>query len=201
MKIQGYYNNFSNNFEIKNNKLELQLAMDGYGKLTYNRPDSVVTTPETVATLSDAEQHTLTSCGNSMKFVGAKSLTAGQFGASGANMGSAKTFYFYKLYDVTGATATVYQYEPTASTMLEIWKQGVLMIKTALKDWGASSYSSSDIQARISGYGPITIDGESLSGSYNYGVIISGLKKKSTSARAAIEKKIESSKQNKEAKK
>ena len=201
IKIQGFYNNFSNNFEIKNNKLELQLAMDGYGKLTYNRPDSVVTTPETVATLSDAEQHTLTSCGNTMKFVGAKSLTNGQFGASGANMGSAKIFYFYKLYDVTGATATVYQYEPTASTMLEIWKQGVLMFKSALKDWGTSSYSSSDIQARISGYGPMTIDGDSLSSSYNYGIVLSGLRKKSTSARAAIEQKIESSKQNKEAKK
>jgi hypothetical protein len=169
--------------------------------LTYNRPSSVETTPETVATLSDAEQHTLTSCGNAMKFVGGKSLSAGQFGASGANMGSAKLFYFYKLYDANGATATAYKYETTASTMLEIWKQGVLMIKTALKDWGESSYSSSDIQARISGYGPITIDGESLSSSYNYGVIISGLKKIPTNAREAIEKKIESSKQNKEAKK
>jgi hypothetical protein len=136
-----------------------------------------------------------------MKFVGGKSLSAGEFGASGANMGSAKLFYFYKLYDANGATATAYKYEATASTMLEIWRNGILMIKTAIKDWGESSYSSSDIQARISGYGPITIDGESLSSSYNYGVIISGLKKIPTNAREAIEKKIESAKQNKEAKK
>ena len=201
MKIQGYYNNFSNNFEIKNNKLELQLAMDGTGKLTYNRPSSVVTTPQTVATLADAEQHTLTSCGNSMYYLAPRSLNTGQFAASSPNMGSAKNFYFFQLYDANGSTAFVNKYEATSSTTLEIWKNGVLLVKTGLKDWAPSSYSSNDRQARISGYGPITNDGESLSGSYSYGIVLSGLRKKSSSTRSALKEKVESTKQNKDAKK
>ena len=201
IKIQGFYNNFSNNFEIKNNKLELHLAMDGTGKLSYHRPSTVVTTPETVATLSDAESHTITSAGNTMKYVTPRNLTNGQFASSGANLGSAKLFYFYQLYDYTGASVLVNNYEATPSTMLEIWRNGVLMIKTGLKEWGASSYSSTDIQARICGYGPVTIDGDSLSGSYSYGVVISGLRKKSSAVRSVLKEKLSTSKQNKEAKK
>ena len=87
--------------------------------------------------------HTLTSAGNTMKYVSARSLNDGQFGASSTNMGSNKTFYFYKLYDAKGASATANSYEATDSTMLEIWSNGNLVVKTTLKDWKPSTYSLS----------------------------------------------------------
>ncbi len=135
-----------------------------------------IVTKEYVDNNATPTLHTLTSAGNTMKYVSARSLNDNQFGASNASMGSNKTFYFYKLYDANGATATANSYEATESTMLEIWSNGDLIIKTGLKNWQPSSYSSGDRQASISGYGPMTYSG-SLSTSYNYGVVISGLKK------------------------
>ena len=122
--------------------------------------------------------HTLTSAGNTMKYVSGRSLNDGQFSASSTNMGSNKTFYFYKLYDAKGASATANSYEATDSTMLEIWSNGNLVVKTTLKDWKPSTYSSGDRQATISGFSPMTFSGSSLNTSVSYGIVLSGLKKK-----------------------
>ena len=92
-------------------------------------------------------------------------------------MGSNKIFYFYKLYDVEGVLANASSYEATESTMLEIWTNGDLVMKTSLKDWKQSTYSSGDRQATIGGFAPMTYGG-SLTSNSNYGVVISGLKKK-----------------------
>ena len=127
---------------------------------------------------SETNLHTLTSAGNTIKYVPAsKSLNFGEFGATSANMGSNKNFYFYKLYSANGATVDVKNYEATESTMLEIWTNGELVVKTALHDWQQSSYSSADIQAKISGFKVMTSAGN-LNTSANYGVVLSGLKKK-----------------------
>ena len=121
--------------------------------------------------------HVLTSAGNTMKYVSARSLNAGEFASVSTNMGSNKIFYFYKLYDVEGVLANASSYEATESTMLEIWTNGDLVMKTSLKDWKQSTYSSGDRQATIGGFAPITYGGNLTSNS-NYGVVISGLKKK-----------------------
>jgi len=136
-----------------------------------------IVTKEYVDNNSASPLHTLTSAGNTLKYVSPKSLNTGEFSANTTNMGSNKTFYFFKLHNAKDETILVRNYETTESTMLEIWTNGELIIKTALKDWKESSYSSGDIQAKISDYGPMTYAGN-LNTSMVYGVVISGLKKK-----------------------
>ena len=121
--------------------------------------------------------HTLTSAGNTMKYVSANSLNFSEFASATTNLSSNKTFYFYKLYKANGESTSANNYEATESTMLEIWSNGYLLAKTALKNWQQSSYSSGDIQATISGFAPMTYTG-SLNVNTSYGVVISGLKKK-----------------------
>ena len=178
-------------FQVWNADDYQQLLLNGEGNFQYRRPDNITLTTDTVARLSDIDKaisdnsgangettlHTLTSAGNTMKYVTPKSLNTGQFASENSNMGSSKTFYFYRLYNAKGETASAKDYEATESTMLEIWVSGELIVKTGLKDWQPSTYSSGDIQASISGYKPVTY-GRDLNTSYSYGVLISGLRKK-----------------------
>ena len=120
--------------------------------------------------------HTLTSAGNTMKYITPRNLASNQFGANSPSMGTAKLFYFHQLYNSSGAIDYANNYEATEATMLEIWVSGELITKTGLKEWKESMYNSSQRQANISGYKPVTY-GSDLNTNYSYGIVLSGLKK------------------------
>ena len=62
--------------------------------------------------------------------------------------------------------------------MLEIWKQGSLIVKTSLESFEESTYSAGDTQAKVSGLNVTTHADELFNSNDNYGIVISGLQLK-----------------------
>ena len=107
-----------------------------------------------------------------------KSLISTQWATDTNNPETAKIYYFYKLHDHTGDEVQLNNYKTTPSTMLEIWKQGSLIVKTSLVAFEESSFSSADTQARVSGLNVTTHADELFDGTSNYGIVITNLQLK-----------------------
>ena len=135
--------------------------------------------------------HTLTSYGSSIQYVPLKSLVSGEFSATSPDMSSNKDFYFWKMYDLKGSQTYAQDFEVTPSTMLEIWKGGSLIVKTGIKEWAV--YDGADVKATISGNKPIA-QSQNLNSNDRYGIIISGLAKKSSATRELRDKVLDKTK-------
>ena len=177
-------NTFKNQFNIKNRKGEILYVKSGgnpYGKLDFDwtytgeiNKDSHLVNKKYV----DNNLHTLSSEGNKLNWALAKSLISTQWATDTNNPETAKLYYLYKLHDYTGDEVQVNKYKTTPSTMLEIWKQGSLIVKTSLESFQESSFSAVDIQAEVSGLNVTTHADELFNGDDNYGIVISGLRLK-----------------------
>ena len=78
----------------------------------------------------------------------------------------------------SGDEVQLNKYKTTPSTMLEIWKQGNLIVKTSLVAFEESTYSTADTQARVSGLNVTTHADELFDSDSNYGIVISNLQLK-----------------------
>jgi hypothetical protein len=101
-----------------------------------------------------------------------------QFSANEGSTTSNKNWHFYNLYDNMNNSVMAKDYEKTDSTMLEIWNQGSLRVRTTLRAWETSPRSANVIEAICSGPKPSTALGATLSGSSYYDIIITNLRKK-----------------------
>ena len=177
-------NTFKNQFNIKNRKGEILYVKSGgnpYGKLDFDwtytgeiNKDSHLVNKKYV----DNNLHTLSSEGNKLNWALAKSLISTQWATDTNNPETAKLYYLYKLHDYTGDEVQVNKYKTTPSTMLEIWKQGSLIVKTSLESFEESTYSAGDTQAKVSGLNVTTHADELFNSNDNYGIVISGLQLK-----------------------
>ena len=122
--------------------------------------------------------HTLSSEGNKLNWALGKSLISTQWATDTNNPETARIYYFYKLHDYTGDEVQLNKYKTTPSTMLEIWKQGNLIVKTSLVAFEESTYSSGDTQARVSGLNVTTHADELFDSTSNYGIVITNLQLK-----------------------
>jgi hypothetical protein len=168
---KGGSNNRGYNFKILDHNLPETVANDTVVGICANyTPD-----PLTVADYIPPTLHTITSFGETIKYVPLKSLVSSEFSASSADMATNTEFYFWKMYNLEGKNAYAQDFEVTESTMLEIWKGGNLVVKTGIKEWVV--YDGADVKATTSLTKPIT-HSQNLNTNDKYGVIISGLKKK-----------------------
>jgi len=125
---------------------------------------------------------TLASPGGGYKYVSSSSTppSMGQFSANDSNTANNKEWHFYNMHDNNNLSVMCKDYEKTDTTMLEIWNQGTLRVRTTLKAWQPSPRSATCIQAICSGGKPSTALGATLSGTGYYDIIITNLRKKST---------------------
>ena len=177
-------NTFKNQFVVQNRKGEILSIKGGgspYGKLDFDwtyrgiiNQDHHLVNKKYV----DNNLHTLSSEGNKLNWALGKSLISTQWATDTNNPETAKIYYFYKLHDYTGDEVQVNKYKTTPSTMLEIWKQGNLIVKTSLVAFEESTYSTADTQARVSGLNVTTHADELFDSDSNYGIVISNLQLK-----------------------
>ena len=186
-------NTFKNQFVVQNRKGEILSIKGGgspYGKLDFDwtyrgiiNQDHHITNKEYVdnainSHATNTTMHTLSSEGNKLNWALGKSLISTQWATDTNNPETAKIYYFYKLHDYTGDEVQLNKYKTTPSTMLEIWKQGNLIVKTSLVAFEESTYSTADTQARVSGLNVTTHADELFDSDSNYGIVISNLQLK-----------------------
>ena len=125
---------------------------------------------------------TLATPGGGFKYVQSSVTAPGfsQFSANDSNSANNTNWHFYNMYDNNNLSVMCKDYEKTDTTMLEIWNQGTLRVRTTLKAWQPSSRSPTCMQAICSGGKPSTALGATLSGTGYYDIIITNLRKKNT---------------------
>ena len=102
-------------------------------------------------------------------------LTTNQWSTTSNSSSSNKKFYFNRLYTNTGATADASSYTTTDDSMLEVWRNGELVIKTPVKDWTNSDRSSSQRMCEAGGYRVTTTSGQGFTTSVSYGIILTNM--------------------------
>lgn len=98
-----------------------------------------------------------------------------------ANLSDTKfntTWHLNNLKDERSANVMCKDYEATKGTMLEIWKEGTLRVKTTLRAWEPSSRGNNCIQAVASGSKPSVALGATLAHGNDYQIIVTNLRKK-----------------------
>ena len=124
------------------------------------------------------ETVTLHSGGNSMYWTDTTgALSNAQWGTGTNNSSNNGRFYFNRLYTNTGSTVSASSYTTTADSVLEIWKNGVLIVKTPIYNWIASNRNSGQRMCDAGGYRVTTTNGETFNSSVNYGIIITNMEK------------------------
>ena len=123
---------------------------------------------------------TLASPGGGYKYVSSSSTppSMGQFSANDNNTANNTNWHFYNMHDNNNLSVMCKDYEKTDTTMLEIWNQGSLRVRTTLKAWQPSSRSPTCMQAICSGGKPSTALGATLASNSYYDIIITNLRKK-----------------------
>ena len=129
--------------------------------------------------LTDAPATTLTlhSAGNSMYWSATTgALSTSQWGTGTSNPSVNGTFYFNRLYTNTGAAASASSYTTTADSVLEVWKNGELIVKTPIYDWRTSDRNSGQRMCEAGGFRVTTTTGATFTSSINYGIILTNMK-------------------------
>jgi len=177
-------NSGTNSFKFSNRAGDM-LVMNGgsnpagkyYGAMT---EDKHLVNKAYVDSKSGGGLMTLASPGGGFQYLSSQSSppSFNQFSARYGDTGSNKEWHFYNLYDNMGLSVMAKDYEKTDTTMLEIWNQGSLRVRTTLRAWATSPRSATCMQAICSGPKPSTALGATISSSSYYDIIITNLRKK-----------------------
>ena len=122
---------------------------------------------------------TLTSGIYTFKATGRKALGQKEFGVDNASIKDAQEYYFSSLYDAIAGSRGVRYYVPTPSTELMIYHENELLMRSPIKEWGYSIFSSTDVQFKLANKTPIIYKRDcnyDFSGSETYGVFLTNLR-------------------------
>ena len=123
-----------------------------------------------------ATLHTLTTKGTTYRFSnGLDAPTDTSFRTESINVEYNTKYHFKKLWTSSGYDAFLKNYKPTLSTTLEIYLRGVLMVKTTIKNYAASSRSNQSVMFDVSGSGPSVHNYGSLSSNSYYQIILTDM--------------------------
>ena len=123
--------------------------------------------------------HTLSNNTNTLRHVVAtKALTSLQFGTANNTIAAGNSYYVNQLYDNENNPKDVRNYEPTKSTMFEIWLGPVLQLRTGIKFWQTSTVNANQRVFNPSGNAPSI----AIAGTFNevdsYTLILTDMKLK-----------------------
>ena len=143
--------------------------------------------PKNIATKeyvdNNVDTYSLTSGPVSYRKKGNESIGDSQFGVVGSTVGSTNVIFLNKLYlHNSEGEQLVKDYEATNDTWFEVYKNGALILRMQLKksSWQPSTHNENQIQC--SGAYPYPLVGlsENWSGTTNYKIALTGLRKVST---------------------
>ena len=131
----------------------------------------------------NANTYSLTSGPVSYRKKGNESIGDNQFGVVGSTVGSTNVIFLNKLFlHNSEGEQLVKDYEATNDTWFEVYKNGALILRMQLKksSWQPSTHNENQIQC--SGAYPYPLVGlsENWSGTTNYKIALTGLRKVST---------------------
>lgn len=125
------------------------------------------------------ELYTLQTNNNSYLFSnGLDAPTDTSFRTGSTSMQYNKEFHFKKLYAPDGTNAYLKDYEATPSTMLEIYNRGVLLVRTTIKDYKASTRGNNSMMFYVSGSSASVHNYSSLENNNYYQIILTNMRKK-----------------------
>ncbi len=175
------------NFSITNGNDFMQLLMNGYGNLMYDKSATPADrmNGDTVAVMNDVELYSLAST-DTMTYVTPRSLNGSQFATDNSAPQSVTKVYLYTLRDNNNNNVSVKYFTPTAATEIIIYypSTGDILLKSLITNWRQSTHSTGDIMFDLPSYANFYKLGESFSGK-SLRVMLTNLRKiPSTSTRS-----------------